>query len=421
MAEGADKSKQFLKVAAVVAGIFLLAAVAVVVRMNSKPDAPASVLPPVPEAQVERSATTPEYRRNIDELNEQKRQEAAKNNTSALPVFSPRDESLKGKGEAQPGRPGNTAYVSDLEMQQRAQREQARAASVTQQLTQLMTDWHPPKSANAVLAQSDSSAAKAAADQSAQAVKTSATTSQSVTLAIQGDRYFGTLLTPIDTDKLGLVIATIDSGPFAGGEVSGTAKRVDETVSIQFTSMKWNRRSYAIQAAGIEIATFNSMLSGEVDSKWMARFGWPFVAALVSGFGQAASMTSTTTTVGLAGVTVAATAPSSRQITAAAIGQGAQAVGQQLSRSQGNLEKRVTIPAQQPIAIYFLKDLVDDGKSGQVVTVDQSQVAQAAAVASGQPVLQQQPQPMAARLPGTISYTPGSAPVVQVPYGGAYR
>lgn len=167
------------------------------------------------------------------------------------------------------------------------------------------------------------------------------------------DPYGAVLLSPIDTDKPGLVRARVTTGPAKGLVMAGQAARKGDYVNVTFTGGVLNGVSYSFTAYALDTQTADSYLEGTVDRKYFARYGLPIILAAVNAAGQVAANTGSTTVVGTSSTTISAPQPETKQIASAAISAAAGSVSENLKADRNELAPRVQIPNGQGIAVVF--------------------------------------------------------------------
>lgn len=193
-------------------------------------------------------------------------------------------------------------------------------------------------------------AAMAAATATAQKSPTDTSPTLPVTFL---EPYGAVLLSPIDTDKPGLVRARVTTGPAKGLVMAGQATRKGDYVNVTFTGGVLNGVSYSFTAYAMDTQTADSYLEGKVDRKYFARYGLPIILAAVNAAGQVAANTGSTTAVGASSTTVSTPQPETKQIASAAIGAAAGTVSENLKSERNELAPRVQIPNGQGIAVVF--------------------------------------------------------------------
>ncbi len=115
-----------------------------------------------------------------------------------------------------------------------------------------------------------------------------------------GDILFGVLLTSVNSDQPGPILARIVSGPLNGSKIVGTinpatipqtanAPKVSKSLILEFTLMNipGKRISVPITAVAIDPQTANTGLATSVDNHYLLRYGTFFAANFISGLGQA--------------------------------------------------------------------------------------------------------------------------------------
>ena len=117
-----------------------------------------------------------------------------------------------------------------------------------------------------------------------------------------GDILFGVLLTSVNSDQPGPILARVVSGPLNGAKIIGTinpatipqtanAPKVSRSLILEFTLMNipGKKISVPITAVAIDPQTANTGLATSVDNHYMLRYGTFFAANFLSGLGQAIS------------------------------------------------------------------------------------------------------------------------------------
>jgi hypothetical protein len=172
-----------------------------------------------------------------------------------------------------------------------------------------------------------------------------------------GSSLIATLDQELDTDIKGVdVFATVRTGDFEGAQFKGTISRQANFIRAPFTTMYWKGKTYTVNAVGMDPETNRAVLSGDVDNRWMERFGWPFVVAVVGGAGEVAARPTSSVQVASGGsVAVSSASATGSQILGKGISSGAQALSQGL-QAEGRVEKVVRRPADA-IIIRILSDV----------------------------------------------------------------
>ena len=178
--------------------------------------------------------------------------------------------------------------------------------------------------------------------------------------------------TDIDTDENSMVEATIASGEFSGASVYAMGyKRLHNSVDMTFTFMKWQGRSYRINAKSIDKDSMRSVLSGEVNNRYLSRILLPALALGLGRTGQMFEQADTQSVVTPFGTVVQSRSgtPSSRSIVGAMVGGAATEAGQVLRGDAGQVPiKQVLIPRHQTIGIRFIDPVFESDEVGTQAT-----------------------------------------------------
>lgn len=172
------------------------------------------------------------------------------------------------------------------------------------------------------------------------------------------------LITPINSDTPGPILAEVTSGPLAGARLIGTFSASEKQVVVQFStlSMVGQPKSFSVQAYAVDQATSSPGLATDVNNHYMKKYGLLAASAFLGGYGQAISQQGTTTVIGpLGGATVSQGQLDNAQITKAALGNVGDRIGSQIQ--QDSTQTRPTIKVEGahgqggvPIGILFLSD-----------------------------------------------------------------
>jgi len=180
------------------------------------------------------------------------------------------------------------------------------------------------------------------------------------------------LVLPLNIPENGgaTVLAEVVSGPQSGAFISGTARVVNEGIEIRLTQARFGKDPYAVQAIGLDGATSDQILQGAVDRKIFQRYVIPIAAAAAQGYFTAKGAVGSTV-VGLSvgsGSTsgtvagVAVPPATSAQAAAAGIAAGMQVLSADASKL-ATTPIVVSIPAQTPIGVLFLNEVVEKGSA----------------------------------------------------------
>lgn len=170
---------------------------------------------------------------------------------------------------------------------------------------------------------------------------------KTATIVRAGTMVPGEIITAIDTDTLGVVVAEITTGPLRGARVLGTVTNAPtdvtdymQKVSVEFTKLAiaGHDRTYTIKASVLDDETSLPAIADDVDNHYFYRFGLKAVASFVEGFGNAfeSAGKTTTTSMGLLGPQTSQTDNNtefdSRTAAKRALGKVGSTFGQELAR-----------------------------------------------------------------------------------------
>lgn len=179
------------------------------------------------------------------------------------------------------------------------------------------------------------------------------------TLVRAGTIIPGVLISGLNSDTPGPVLAQIVSGKLKGARLMGEMKASDSGIVIQFTklSMIGQPKTFEINAYAIDPNTTSTSLASNVNNHYFLRYGLGLAAAFVSGYGEAVSNQGTTTTVGAMGnVTQTQGNLDNAQITKSAFGKVGQKLGSEIDKDS-NKAPTVTVNAGSPLGILVMSDL----------------------------------------------------------------
>lgn len=360
MSEVASKKKHVIFVACG-AFVFIVLAVMFLSNLGSK-HTPQSSLPAVQSGARQSSVMTPAYEQNIMEYNDQRAKEAERRGGSALPVLTPKAEAHV-----------DSVPTADASSRQEVVKDRPVNQYMIKQMAVLMDQWSVPSSVSEQY--SLSSYTKAAESASKGSSSTSSTSQQQKNVrrvADAGMQLAGVTDALIHTDDKMPAFVSVVGGPLTGGKFACKVSRRDEVVAVLCDRMTFGGKTYKANAVVQDLNTGRAVLSGEVDRKLMERYGWPFLAAMASGYGRLIATPNTTSlTIGTAGVTATSEKPSARDIIGGAIGAGAEAVSREFGKSK-SVDLAVLVPEKTPVSIYLLDSILDDGTPAPEVMFNES-------------------------------------------------
>ncbi|MHC5209008.1 conjugal transfer protein TraO [Pseudomonas chlororaphis] len=204
--------------------------------------------------------------------------------------------------------------------------------------------------------------------------------------------------TDLDTDENSVVFAVVPSGPYQGLTVIAQGyKRINESIDMTFTVMKWRGRSYKITAKAIDQNTLRSALSGEVNNRYFTRIILPAIAAGIGRTGQLYEQSSAQNIITPQGGVIQTypSTPDGTAVLGTMIGGMGETAGRVLAQDAAQMPtKQVLIPKNETIGIQFMAPVLstDDLSAGaSAPAVDLNTLSQPASLppAPAQPQSQQ--------------------------------
>jgi intracellular multiplication protein IcmE len=182
-----------------------------------------------------------------------------------------------------------------------------------------------------------------------------------------GDVMFAVLITAINSDEPGPIMAKIVSGPFKGAKLVGNIQpgptlpgtNGPTALTLNFRSMNVPDldNTVTINAVGIDQDTARTAVATDVDHHYFLRYGSLFASSFLQGYGQAITQSgSITFNSGTGEQTTFAQQLSPQQEFLAAFGQ----VGQQWGEDLGNILDRpntIYVDSGTGLGILFLGDI----------------------------------------------------------------
>lgn len=189
-------------------------------------------------------------------------------------------------------------------------------------------------------------------------------TAKAATFVRAGTIIPAVLITPVNSDTPGPVLAEITSGPLAGARVLGSFRASTSQVVLNFTqiSMLNQPSSFKIQAYAVDANTSSPGLATSVNHHYLLKYGLLAAAEFVSGYGQAVAQQGTTTVVSpLGGATVTNPGLSNSQIAKAALGQVGSHIGSEIQSESSQMRPTIKVQGAHgeggiPIGLLFTSD-----------------------------------------------------------------
>ena len=208
-------------------------------------------------------------------------------------------------------------------------------------------------------------AAFAASPAQAQAGQASAGADQNRAADLKaGAILHAVVLTSVNSDEPGPVLAQIVSGPYTGSKLMGSFKATNTKEKLILTfnvmTMPQAAHSYTVNGFAIDPDTGRTALQSDVDHHYLERYGTLLGASFLKGYASALKQSNTTTQVstGAAGSISTSTTPPLNAKDKAVIALGE--VGTQLAAAMQDNVKRpitVTLDAGTPIGVLMMQDI----------------------------------------------------------------
>lgn len=196
-----------------------------------------------------------------------------------------------------------------------------------------------------------------------QAAEMNSRENQIVTVAKSGDIMNAVLETGINSDEPSPVLASIVSGQFKGSRLIGAAKRRNEKMIVEFTTISIPGRSISdpISAVAIDISSMEqaTTLASSVNNHYFKKYGLLLAAGLLSGYADAIKDQDKVSVVTSDGSVI--TAPtggekSSKQINRESIGSVGKIIGQEVKRESSSIVPTVKVNRGTAIGVLLMDD-----------------------------------------------------------------
>lgn len=166
------------------------------------------------------------------------------------------------------------------------------------------------------------------------------------------------MLTAINSDEPGPVLAQIVTGPLKGARLIGQMVSSDQRVVVQFSSlsMPGASQTFSISSFAIDPDTSRTGLATDVNNHYFLRYGLGLAAAFISGYGEAVQNAgSTTTTNAFGGTTTIMGDMTHKQIAESAFGKVGQKLGSELDK-ETNRAPTVSVASGTSVGVLFMAD-----------------------------------------------------------------
>lgn len=374
MAMQADVSRQGkVIVAALVAFTLALGYVGYTWMSDSSAPPPSALAPYNPSGRGTPTTESKQYAETLQTLNREKASTARKAGDTYLSVPTTRAENIPVPAEPptpQPATPA-AAPASAAPAQSKpppappAPRQPEDMTSISNdQLKALLASWTPQPHSSARVSTdgAEYAATLGAQKEAAESLTAAASASRAAPVARvivpAYEMVPATLITEIDTDENSGVEAVIPAGPYAGATVYAPGyKRVNKTVDMTFTAMRWKGETYTVVAKPVDQTTGRTALSGDVNNRYWERIIIPAFARGTGSLSQLyAQSGGTTTLTPLGGVQQTfPKLPSTSAVIGTFVGGVGQQAGDVLADDAADIpKKQVLIAPDTTIGIRFL-------------------------------------------------------------------
>jgi hypothetical protein len=172
-------------------------------------------------------------------------------------------------------------------------------------------------------------------------------------------RAYGIVDIAADSDAPAPVVVTILSGPFSGATITGSFNPGYDTGSLIFDSMslKGHSGDIAINAVAVNPEQMSPALPAETDERYFQRVILPAAAGFISAAANSLAAPQQTVVLNNGIATQSSPARTVKQDIGAGIGGGATAASAVINAQASAIKRRVYLPAQQPIYIWFVKSV----------------------------------------------------------------
>ncbi|AMR78597.1 DotG/IcmE/VirB10 family protein [Cupriavidus nantongensis] len=370
--------KKNAKVMAVVAGVAVAGVGVAYMAMQGRSSQAAIVeVPAIDTHGAKKTEETPNYSKALNRANEKGFQQAEHVGGTFIPTLSENsgktttleDDPAKRAEANPPPQERDLARPNQPYTATEAQQVQPTSTGLGDQLQGLRAVWTRDESSQQIL----NIAAQTGDARNANATTTSlagggtstasdgASTKRQATPYIRGlDQIPAVYQNSIDTDAPSDVLASVETGKYAGSLLYGTARLSNEVVVTEFTKMKVpTGEMITITAVALDEAEMRTAQPADIDHRYAQRIGVP---ALLGALGAAGSVYQNAGSVvqqtPLGGVSTTTNPhPSGKQLGGAAVSAGLQATQQVIQQENASIPpRRGRIKRGTPIMVLFKAD-----------------------------------------------------------------
>lgn len=319
--------------------------------------------------------TSPNYRKLVDEKNEERAKEAANSPTlTVLPRIAglTDPDAKKAEAEAKPA-PAPQPQAQQQQQPQTNQQtsrggyagDQAYQNALRFYGDQIEKQWTPNKHV-VVMAPADQQRNQQqapVAGNTAGGTPTGTTQPQAKVLISAGTISYATVDLTVNSDFSGPVMATILDGPLKGARLIGAKTLERDMVVIKFNrASRPNAPAIQVDAYAINISDAEKFgqtgMRTDIDHHYFSRYVLPGAAAFLRGVGEAVGRGNSTTTTGALGTTSTSGALDKSQQVAVGVGEMSKMVAEDLAKNR-SVSPTVKLAANTEIGIVFANDVTE--------------------------------------------------------------
>lgn len=323
------------------------------------------------------TAESEHYSDVLNHYNKKNAASAEEKGDTYLSVMSSRSDAVPERGAAESTQRTQSQQPTAQPTQQAPAPPQtaARAPQIDQKLHELvnnqaqalMVNWTAASHTDGRTGDAGEAASPVVAAQNTGAPRTSAAAATPKKLVDDFVPIPAILETEIDTDENSIVSAFIPSGDYEGATVFAMGyKRINNTVDMTFTSMKWKGHTYKINAKALDKDSLRSALAGDVNHRYFSRIVIPALALGLGRAGQLFEQADTQTIVTPFGTVVRSQngPPSGKAVTGTILGGAAQQAGQVLTQDAAQMPaKQIIVARKETIGIMFLEPVFSSSET----------------------------------------------------------
>lgn len=350
----------------IVLGVFLFGGVIYMGRQNNNqtPDNAHIATPRLPETKMSMNPKLdPQYAKLEEQSNASKAQDALNSGGSHLEL--PKAQATRNIDTTAPAPTGQPYYV---QQQQPAQVNTASdsnqyVSKMSEQFAKLAGDWEPKGFTNTEVRTENSGGTVVQVSANAnQTAGVEATKTFEKTIAKTGQTFYAITENEANSDNPSPILLSIQSGPFKGGKAIATFQVGSDTIGATIKSISpKDSDTIKVEAMLVNPDTATVNLATDVDHHYFQRYALLLSSSFISGLGQAALRTNTTTSTSPLGSTSTYGELDSKQQVLVAAGTAGQVLSSELQKGS-QIKTTVKIAANTPVAILILEDVKQAAK-----------------------------------------------------------